>query len=118
MYNQMVIHQSTQLDGIFHALSDATRRNMLALLAKSDRTAGELGEPFQITQPACSKHIAVLERSGLIKRSVDGRVHRFRLQPGPMRNSETWIASHRQLWEGSFKQLDSLLADLQKSGDV
>ncbi|MGH9662504.1 MAG: ArsR/SmtB family transcription factor, partial [Bryobacteraceae bacterium] len=84
--------------------------------SKSDRTAGELGEPFQMSQPACSNHIAVLERAGLVKRSIDGRVHRFRLEPGPLRKSESWIARHRQLWEGSFNRLDTLLAGLQEGG--
>jgi DNA-binding transcriptional ArsR family regulator len=89
---------------------------MLALLAKSERTAGELGEPFRISQPAASKHIAVLERAGLVKRSVEGRVHRFRLEAGPLRDTETWIARHRKLWESSLERLDHLLTELQKGG--
>jgi DNA-binding transcriptional ArsR family regulator len=105
-----------QLDAVFHALSDETRRGMLALLARSERTAGELGDPFDISQPSCSKHIAVLERAGLVKRSVDGRVHRFRLETHLLRYSEAWIAQHRQLWEGSLQRLDTLLAHLQKGG--
>ncbi len=112
----MAIHQSDRLDHAFHALSDATRRGMLALLAQQERTAGELGEPFRISQPAASKHIAVLERAGMVKRSVEGRVHRFRLEAGPMRESEAWISRHRQLWEGSLQRLDHLLADMQKGG--
>jgi DNA-binding transcriptional ArsR family regulator len=90
---------------------------MLALLSRSERTAGELGEPFKISQPSCSKHIAVLERAGLITRFVDGRLHRFRLESRPLRDSEAWIARHRQLWEGSLQRLDTLLAHLQQGKD-
>lgn len=110
----MAIHSSAQLDRVFHALSDPTRRGMLALLARSERTAGELGESFAISQPSCSKHIAVMERAGLIKRSVEGRLHRFRLEARPLRDSEAWIARHRQLWEGSLERLDTVLTQLQK----
>jgi DNA-binding transcriptional ArsR family regulator len=110
------MRRSTQLDSVFHALSDETRRGMLALLARSERTAGELGEPFDMSQPACSKHIAVLERAGLVKRSVDGRLHRFRLETRPLRDSEAWIARHRQLWDASLQRLDALLAQLQEGG--
>jgi len=114
----MAIGKEAQLDAVFHALSDGTRRGMLALLAKSERTAGELGAPFEITQPSCSKHIAVLERAGLVKRSVDGRLHRFRIETRPLLNSELWIARHRRLWEGSLERLDALLAELQRGGDI
>jgi DNA-binding transcriptional ArsR family regulator len=89
---------------------------MLAMLAESECTAGELGAPFDIAQPSCSKHIAVLERAGLVKRSVDGRLHRFRIETRPLRNSEAWIARHRQMWEGSLQRLDMLLAELQQGG--
>jgi DNA-binding transcriptional ArsR family regulator len=115
-YSYMAIQQQAQLDSIFHALADETRRGMLALLARSDRTAGELGDPFEISQPSCSKHIAVLEHAGLVKRTVEGRVHRFRLQSRPLRDSEAWITRHRQLWEGSLERLDTLLTHLQKGG--
>jgi DNA-binding transcriptional ArsR family regulator len=90
---------------------------MLALLARSERTAGELGEPFAISQPSCSKHIAVMERAGLISRSVEGRLHRLRLESRPLRDSEAWIARHRQLWEGSLQRLDAVLAELQDRND-
>ena len=110
----MAIGPSSELDRVFHALSDPTRRGMLALLARSERTAGELGEQFAISQPSCSKHIAVIERAGLIRRSVEGRIHRFRLESRPLRDSEVWIARHRQLWEGSLQRLDTLLTHLQQ----
>lgn len=116
-YNQVAMRSaSAQLDSMFHALSDSTRRAMLAQLAKADRTAGELGEPFKISQPAASKHIRVLERAGVIRRAVEGRHHRFQLVPDRLREAERWIADHRRFWEGALKQLDSVLADVQRDG--
>jgi len=105
---------SVQLDKVFHALSDPTRRAMLALLAKGKRTAGELGRPFPITQPSCSRHISVLERAGLVDRSIEGRTHYLELRPQPLAKSEAWISRHRELWEGSLRRLDVLLGDLQR----
>ena len=111
----MVIRiESKHLDSAFQALADPTRRGMLALLSQSDRTAGELGEPFRISQPAASKHLKMLEQAGLVKRAQDGRHHRFRLDPKPLRAAEDWIMRHRRFWEGSLQQLDFVLADLQK----
>lgn len=109
---------STQarLDRVFHALSDPTRRRMLALLARGSVTAGELGRPFAISQPSCSKHISVLEGAGLVRRRVEGRVHYLQLQAEPLRRSEAWIARHRELWEGSLQRLDGLLAEIQSGG--
>jgi len=112
----MAIRYSKRLDSVFHALADPTRRGMLALLAQADRTAGELGSPFRISQPAASRHIRVLERAGVITRFVLGRHHRFRLETGILQDSEAWIARHRQLWEGSLRQLDALLTSMQKGG--
>lgn len=109
------MRNAPRLDDVFHALADSTRRGMLALLAEADRTAGELGQPFSISQPAASKHIGILERAGLVARQVEGRQHRFRLRPGPLRDSEEWIARHRRLWEGSLAQLDGLLTRMQQN---
>jgi DNA-binding transcriptional ArsR family regulator len=106
-----------RLDDVFHALADPTRRGMLALLAKGRRTASELGQPFTISQPSCSKHISVLERAGLVHRRVEGRVHYFHLKAAPLRSSEAWISKHRRLWEGSLERLDALLTQMQSEGD-
>ncbi|MBL8983270.1 MAG: helix-turn-helix transcriptional regulator [Gemmatimonadetes bacterium] len=111
----MAIHSpATRLDQVFHALSDPTRRAMLARLATSHCTAGELGAPFRISQPSVSKHIRVLERAGVVRRSVKGRHHTLRLVPAPLRDAEMWITRHRQFWEGSLGQLDRVLAELQR----
>lgn len=105
---------SAQLDAVFRALSDPTRRAMLARLAKAERTAGELGEPFDIAQSSASKHIRVLEDAGLVKRSVNGRRHTLRFAPAPLREAERWIARHRQFWQGALGQLESVLVGLQR----
>lgn len=89
---------------------------MLALLARGEATAGELGAPFRISQPAASKHIRVLERAGLVSRRVDGRLHRLRLVPRPLREAEAWIERHRRFWEASLDSLGRTLADLTKEG--
>ena len=103
------------LDDVFQALADPTRRGMLANLALGgERTAGDLGDPFRISQPAASKHIRVLERAGLVSRKVDGRVHRFRLQIGPLGQAEQWIARHRQFWAGSLASLERVIGDMKK----
>jgi DNA-binding transcriptional ArsR family regulator len=98
---------------VFHALSDPTRRAMLARLATSPCTAGELGKPFRISQPSVSRHLRVLEHAGVLRRSVKGRHHTFRLIPAPLQDAEAWIAHHRRFWEGALRQLDHVLAELQ-----
>lgn len=85
---------------------------MIGMLAAGERSAGELGQRFDISQPAASKHIRTLERAGLVERRVDGRVHRFALQRRPLEEAEGWIARHRRFWEGSLASLDRLLASL------
>jgi DNA-binding transcriptional ArsR family regulator len=107
---------ATRLDATFHALSDATRRGMLALVARrGECTASELGEPFEIAQPTASKHIAVLEGAGLVERRVAGRVHRFRLVKRPLDDAQAWIARHQEFWEVSLTRLDALFAPEGKS---
>jgi DNA-binding transcriptional ArsR family regulator len=104
------------LDDVFHALSDPIRRDMLALLTRGEKTAGELGAPFNISQPAASKHIRTLERAGLLSRSVEGRIHRLRLVPKPLYHAETWISRHRHFWEGSLDALGRTLGEITKGG--
>ena len=94
-----------QLDLTFGALADETRRGILARLARGDATVGELAEPFDISRPAVSKHLRVLERAGLVKRMRDGRLSRCGLDASPMRDAAEWVETYRTFWEG---QLDSL----------
>ncbi len=94
-----------QLDLTFSALADETRRSILARLAQSDATVGELAEPFDISRPGISKHLRVLERAGLVRRTRDGRLSRCGLDASPMRGAAQWVETYRAFWEG---QLDSL----------
>jgi DNA-binding transcriptional ArsR family regulator len=87
---------------------------MLTLLTRGETTAGELGAPFRISQPAASKHIRMLERAGLVARSVEGRVHRLRLVPKPLREAEAWISRHRQFWQASLDSLGGVLDELTR----
>jgi DNA-binding transcriptional ArsR family regulator len=110
----MVIGSPAHLDQIFHALADPIRREMLGLLARGERTAGELGAPFRISQPSASKHIRTLERAGLLSRSVEGRTHRLRLVSRPLGEAESWISRHRRFWEGSLDSLGRALGDITR----
>jgi DNA-binding transcriptional ArsR family regulator len=106
------MQSNLKLDRTFHALADGTRRSMIQTLARGPaRSAGELGLRFRSAQPTISKHLKVLEEAGLIERSVEGRVHRFRLRPQPLKDAGTWIARHQSFWEGAMAQLDKLLEE-------
>jgi DNA-binding transcriptional ArsR family regulator len=97
--------KSVQLDLIFGALSDATRRAILSRLADGEVSVGELAEPFNMSRPAISKHLRVLEKAGLVRRTRDGRVSRCELDAAPMKHAADWVAEYRQYWES---QLDLL----------
>ncbi len=101
----MVKYDAKGLDHTFAALSDPTRRAILARLAEGEASVTELAEPFDISLPAISKHLRVLEKAGLIKRTKHGRVHRLCLIAEPLRNAATWIAFYQSFWDG---QLDAL----------
>ena len=105
----MVELQTPQLDTIFHALGDATRRQMLRELAGGERTVGQLAEPFDISLAAASKHIKALEGAGLIRREVRGRTHVCRLDPGPLANANDWLSYYERFWTQSLDKLDALL---------
>src|ERR1700730_14365157 len=106
------MQQTTSLDRIFGALCDGTRRSMIHVLARGEaRSAGELGRKFRSAQPTISKHLKVLEQAGLVERTIEGRVHRFRLHQRPLREAGGWIARHQAFWTGALSQLDVLLAE-------
>lgn len=94
-----------RLDLVFRALGDRTRRALLATLAEGPAMITELAEPFHLSLPAVSRHIRVLERARLVKRTVDGRVHRCALQAGPLREAEQWLLHYRHFWEGTLDAL-------------
>ena len=104
---------SPQLDAIFAALSDPTRRAILSRLASGDASVNELAEPFDMSQPAISKHLKVLERAGLISRGRDAQRRPRRLEAAPLAEANGWLETYRQFWEQSFENLDSLLGDLK-----
>src|SRR6476660_9030088 len=105
----MVELQTTQLDSIFHALGDATRRHMLRDLAEGERTVGQLAKPFAISLAAASKHIKALESAGLIRREVRGRTHLCRLEPGPLASAHQWLGFYERFWTGRLDALERLL---------
>jgi len=101
----MVNYKPESLDLVFGALSDPTRRRMVARLSEGPASVAELGEPFDITKPAVTKHVKVLERAGLLERRKDGRIHRCSLNPEPMQDAERWIEEYRRFWEASLGRL-------------
>jgi len=98
----------------FAALADPTRRAILARLAGGEASVTELAAPFEMTLPAVSKHIKVLERAGLIARGREAQWRPCRLQAGPLKEADEWIESYRRYWEESFVRLDEYLRELQE----
>jgi DNA-binding transcriptional ArsR family regulator len=113
----MVELEMPQLDSVFHALGDATRRRMLRELASGERTVGQLAEPFAISLAAASKHIKALENAGLIRREVRGRTHLCRLAPGPLASAHQWLSFYERFWTDRLDVLERLLRteDARKS---
>ena len=105
----MVNKQPPQLDTVFQALSDPTRRAMLHALAAGQRTVGELAAPFDISLAGASKHIQMLERAGLIQREVQGRVHTCRLDARPLHAGAEWLRHYERFWTGKLDALEALL---------
>ena len=96
---------STRLDAVFGALSDATRRQILARLAQKECSVTELGEPFPVSVPATSRHLRVLESGGLISQRKAGRVHYCRIQPNQLQHAADWMVQQRGFWEQHFDSL-------------
>lgn len=106
--------QSSRLDATFAALADPTRRAILARLAAGEASVNELAKPFDMSQPAISKHLKVLERAGLISRGRDAQRRPRRLEAKPLSEANEWLEKYRQLWERRFRHLDDLLEELKK----
>ena len=104
---------SERLDATFIALADPTRRAILARLKDGSATVNELAAPFDISQPAVSKHLKILERAGLVMRSNVGTSRPVRIEAGPMREVAEWLEKYREFWEKSYRRLDALLEVLQ-----
>lgn len=104
-----------RLNLIFAALADPTRRAILARLAKGEATVSELAAPFEMSQPAVSKHLRVLEKAGLVLVGKDGRRRPRRLDPGPLIAATTWIEKYRETWEQTYQRLDALLEEMERT---
>ena len=102
-----------RLDLTFQALADPTRRAILGRLSYGEATAGELAEPFDMSLPAISKHLKVLEKAGFLIRSRDGRIHRCNLDAGPLQTASDWISTYRHFWEGQLGSLARYLEEEQ-----
>lgn len=102
------------LDATFAALADPTRRSILMRLAEGELTVMEIAKPFQMSQPAISRHLKVLERAGLISTNIRGQERPRKLETEPLRQAEDWIERYRQKWEKRYQTLDVLLNELQR----
>lgn len=98
-----------RLDHLFGALSDRTRRKMVARLARAPATIGELAEPFSISLPAVSKHVRVLEKAGLVRRTIDGRIHRCTLEQKRLKDANEWIERYTTYWDETLGALASFV---------
>jgi len=105
----MVNYSETLLNSTFSALSDPTRRAILSRLARGEASVTELAEPFDVSLPAISKHLQVLENAGLLAREKNGRVHRCHLVSEPLKDAADWIARYRAFWERQFDALANYL---------
>lgn len=108
--------QSSQLDHMFHALSDPTRRAILArLVAEGDASFSEVTAPFRMAKPTLLKHVQVLEESGLIRTEKQGRVRVCRIEPDGLKTTEDWLNNQRRLWEKRLDQFDAYVIALHKT---
>jgi DNA-binding transcriptional ArsR family regulator len=104
---------SDRLDATFLALADPTRRAILARLVRGDASVTELAEPFDMSQPAISKHLKILERAGLVSRGRDAQRRPCKLEAKPLEAVHAWLERYRQTWDANFERLDALLVELQ-----
>ena len=111
------IPSQANLDAVFHALADGTRRAILSRLADGEATVNEIAEPFEISQPAVSRHLKVLERAGLIERDIDEQRRPARLKADRMLAAVDWLAEFRPMWGTSFNQLDDLLIQMKQNNE-
>lgn len=107
----MVELLAPELDSVFHALGDPTRRRMLRQLADGERTVSQLAEPFSISLAAASKHIKALEHAGLIRREVHGRTHLCRLDATPLASAHEWLSFYEHFWTDRLNRLAQLLRE-------
>ena len=104
-----------QLDATFSALADPTRRAILARLASGETSVSELAEPFEMSMPAISKHLKVLQRAGLIERGREAQWRPCRLAAAPLKEASDWLEHYRRFWDEAFDRLEHYLRELQKN---
>jgi DNA-binding transcriptional ArsR family regulator len=104
-----MVEQMRQLDDVFHALADPTRRAMLRSLARGEASIGDLAAPYRMSLAAASKHVKVLERAGLLQRTVQGRTHLCRIEPAPLAQAEQWLRRYDAFWTTGLDALDQAL---------
>ncbi len=110
----MVNNSDLQLDSVFGALSDATRRGILEMLSRGETNVRTLAAPFKMSQPAISKHLRVLESAGLIRREKVGREHRISVDARAVEQAQDWIAHYSKVWKEQFDAVDAYLTKHQK----
>ncbi|MGB0849379.1 MAG: ArsR/SmtB family transcription factor [Thiolinea sp.] len=111
-----MVNNNEQLSTIFSALSDPTRRAMLTRLAGKEMSVAELAEPFPITKSAVTKHIKMLEKAGLLQRSIQGRVHQCRINVEPLQQASEWMQFYEQFWDEKLIELDKFLMQPDEQG--
>ena len=111
------VTRNARLDATFSALADPTRRAILARLSRRELTVGELASPFEMSLPAVSKHLRVLERAGLLRQQRDGRIRRCRMEAKPMSDAIEWIEHYRRFWERQFDALAKYLEKTEIEGE-
>ena len=112
-----VVEDLAGVDAVFHALSHPTRRDMLARLRRSDLTVGQLAGPLPVSLAAASKHVMVLERAGLVSRTVQGRTHVCRLTPGPLASAAAWLEAYQTYWNSRLDALEQVLLEGPRTTD-
>ena len=105
--------ESDQLDAVFTALADPTRRAILARLAEGEASVAELAAPFAMSQPAISKHLKMLERAGLVSTAVDAQRRPRRIEGAPLAGAVGWLELYREVWERNYQRLDALLEEMK-----
>ncbi len=105
--------ESDQLDAVFTALADPTRRAILARLAEGEASVAELAMPFKMSQPAISKHLKMLERAGLVSTAVDAQRRPRRIEGAPLAGAVGWLEQYREVWERNYERLDALLDEMK-----
>ncbi|KGR79044.1 ArsR family transcriptional regulator [Ureibacillus manganicus DSM 26584] len=111
----MVNHYEDNLNDIFHALADSTRREMVQMMAERERTVSELAEPFDMSLAGISKHLKVLERANLVERSINGRTHICRLNTESLSQATKWLQFYERFWNNRFDLLESELMKAKKN---